>query len=495
MKKIVIILLFVTPGMSGLAQTRSIYNQTLNLYNNIAIGVVPTTVTVDNAMVTDLNDLFPGQNAIQIAELLNTNPFLTGKIHFSTVGSAGYVLLNSTLTSVENLNVTNPANAVASLMIDRAKQELTIAFFDRLKKFSKTTEFRTLFPKTADNLSNLLTYNYPQMLPALRDGFIEDLDQVTFNLAAVLELPRYQILLENYPEITICIQVLKLSQKLENGGTPDQVISDIKDAVAKIENSPAYNRTSIAFKNIIASFQFAQELSLSLRDQTGEHIWISGQQVNELVSNDIFTEIYLALLWQKVKNAGLKFYLDPANPGVSNDLSQLMATQKDNLLLFQQQLSQLLSYMTKAGGIYKTVKTKMAAGETITAEDYYNYIGTSINAIGYTLKIGKLFYPGLQSDPYMAIVTKSNNLYKDIYSKAYTQTISDALDIITVIQQLTKNAKTNGVKDDQHANEKLLVFATKIKPYAFFIANLAEAKDEKDIKSALNNAILPVGSS
>ncbi|WP_315821428.1 hypothetical protein [Paraflavitalea speifideaquila] len=49
-----------------------------------------------------------------------------------------------------------------------------MAFFNRFKAFASDPdhpEFAILFPKTTDNLSNLLAYNYPQMLPKLREGF------------------------------------------------------------------------------------------------------------------------------------------------------------------------------------------------------------------------------------------------------------------------------------------------------------------------------------
>jgi len=47
----------------------------------------------------------------------------------------------------------------------------------------------------------------------------------------------------------------------------------------------------------------------------------------------------------------------------------------------------------------------------------------------------------------------------------------------------------------ESSSKDIVSIVGKIKPYAILIANIAEAKTEDDIKSALNNAILPVGSS
>jgi hypothetical protein len=53
----------------------------------------------------------------------------------------------------------------------------------------------------------------------------------------------------------------------------------------------------------------------------------------------------------------------------------------------------------------------------------------------------------------------------------------------------------DGELDKQPALDQLEKFVQKLKPYALFMANVVEAKDENEIKAALENVILPVGSS
>ncbi|HRI22525.1 MAG TPA: hypothetical protein PLA68_16300, partial [Panacibacter sp.] len=43
--------------------------------------------------------------------------------------------------------------------------------------------------------------------------------------------------------------------------------------------------------------------------------------------------------------------------------------------------------------------------------------------------------------------------------------------------------------------DKFIIYIEDVKPYALFMANMVEAKDEKEIKAALENVILPVVSS
>src|SRR5689334_9631677 len=172
----------------------------------------------------------------------------------------------SLLTHIGGLNVTKYANAIADIMIERAKQELTIAFFNRFQKFADDhPEFKILFPKTNDNLSNLLSYTYPQMLPTLRDGFFEDLKQITYNLEALLDLPRYRTLLDNFPEIRVAIRSLKLIHGLEHGElSADKLIVQFAAFPEWTEDN---SKESVAFKNTAATVQFAALLSESLRNE------------------------------------------------------------------------------------------------------------------------------------------------------------------------------------------------------------------------------------
>jgi len=57
---------------------------------------------------------------------------------------------NRALASLGGIDVTNIVNAIVDLMIERAKQELTIAFFNRFKKYAEDPrhpEFIILFQR------------------------------------------------------------------------------------------------------------------------------------------------------------------------------------------------------------------------------------------------------------------------------------------------------------------------------------------------------------
>jgi hypothetical protein len=501
MKKTILTLSITFLYLLAAAQdTSSLFKQAQLLLN--ARRNSSDTIGVNPDIAKALNNLVPG-GAVALAQELNSNPFLKGKYVFvATHSIMGQQALS--MGSIGDLDVTSFANAIASLMIDRAKQELTLAFFNHLQEFSKKyPEFQTLFPKTYDQLRNLLSYNYPQMLPALRTSFFEDLQQLSYNLEAVLELPRFKPLMDRFPEIRMAAVTLKLVHDLEKGKTADKVLSEVDDYATQIgQDTVLMKNASLPFRNLLVTVHFSRIFSESLRSTTDKTIWITAAEAKGLISDELETRLYLGLLWEKLHSmkAPLVYYLDAKHPETASPLTDLLAANTSGILLFQNKLSQFIDQATKVQDAWDTIFSK-GPGVKPSKAEYYNFINTSLDAIDQTLSLVKIIDPRLEADDYLAIARKSNSLYKDIYSKQYTQAVSDGLDVISSVEKLTRYSKEKNkaagdkTKDYQQASGTLFTFIDKVRPYALFIANVVEAKSETDIKSALDNAILPVGSS
>jgi hypothetical protein len=333
------------------------------------------------------------------------------------------------------------------------------------------------------------------MLPALRNSFFEDLKQITYRLDDVLELPRYRHLLNNFPEVRIAIRSVRLVQDLEDG------TSTAADVIKRFAEFNEWNEEgSNTFKNMGGTIQLAAIFSESLRYKDNSRIWIPAKEAKELIRDEVFIKIYMGLVYQQIKNKAIKFYA--GSPATSRDLTEIIEEQKDNILLFQNKLSEFLSLSDKVYEVYNEVKTKQNAGKKITNEEVYNYINLSIEITEYSLDVAKIFVPNLVTDQYLTIVKKSNSLYKDIYAEDYTQAVNDAVDILKSVHDLiNKSPKDTSITKPVYAMtknkglENLIDFIDKVKPYALFMANMVEAKDEKEVKEALENVILPVGSS
>lgn len=146
------LLLIILFGFTRKAFSQNEYYDALKLKNDLAsnkfspnVGakilfkyvVIDTTIDNPNDSIKALND------SIKVNPFLTLYSVSTGTVH----GSLG-TLFKQLAASVSGVDVTNIATGVAMLMIDRAKQELTITFFNRFKKFvEENPEFRVLFPK------------------------------------------------------------------------------------------------------------------------------------------------------------------------------------------------------------------------------------------------------------------------------------------------------------------------------------------------------------
>ena len=418
---------------------------------------------------------------------LNAEPFFEHLFEIAS-GSNASTFVSKGINALGGLDVTKYANAIADIMIERAKQELTLAFFNRFKKFSENNpEFKILFPKTTSNLENLLTYTYPQMIPALRNGFFEDLKQLTYNLDDVLELPRYRDLLKGYPAVTVAIRSIRLIHDLETGAS---TIADVLKDFAQFDEWKAAG--SADFKNMGSTIMLASLFSESLRSEDTDRIWVSAKELKDLVKDKIFVRIFMGLLYQQIKNNDIKFYLDPKDLTKTTNLIDLIKARKEDLVVYQNKIAEFVNLADKVTVVYKEIKNKKDSIIEIANADVFNYINLSIDVADYALGLIKIFEQKLVTDKYLTIARKSNLLFKDIYSEQYTQAVNDAIDILTSVYDLSKNQP--GAKPSELL-EDLKKFVENVKPYALFMANMVEAKEEKEIKAALENVILPVGSS
>jgi len=229
-----------------------------------------------------------------VKRFVENNKFLNEVINIS-LGSTGaqgnrnwgnsIISSSSPIASIGGIDVTNIANGVAMLMIDRAKQELTISFFNRFQAYAeKHPEFQVLFPKTTNNLVHLLSYKYPEMLPVLRTGFFEDIDKLPLHLDDVLELPKYKDLLANFPEIRVAIKSVRLIQEIETGQSN---AAEILTQFASFKEWSQPN-TSDAFFNFGNTVKLADIISQSLRYRA-DSVQINADSVININNDTIIT--------------------------------------------------------------------------------------------------------------------------------------------------------------------------------------------------------------
>ncbi len=470
-----------------------------------------------------------------VAAAVLSNPFL--KPYFiegesastSESDTASAAVLKNKSFDLGGINVTRFANVLSEIMIDHAKQELTIAFFNRFQKFAEEhEEFKVLFPVTTGNLTSLLSYKYTEMLPALRAGFLDDLSKLTYTIDDLLLLPKYKTLLQQFPEVKITIRSLRLLHELESGASnAAEVLKDF----AAFEQWDSSGST--ALQNMGSSVKLANIFSQSLRSQEAGILWVSPRELKEIVDDKVGFDMYLGLIYARVIKEKIEFTKADAT---SITFAGFMEQNKENLEMFQNKATEFISLADKVRDSFH--ENKSSSGIT-TSEELYNYISVSIDVIDYSFGIARLVDETIEAQNYISIARKSNDLFKAVYSRQYNQAVTYTFDIITEVNNLIANqhpaildidnatadenktidrlrkgeklsdtgleyltalSNAKNPSDSQkylaiYRSKRLAKFLEKARPYALFMANMVNAKTDGEMRAALESAILPVGSS
>ncbi len=440
----------------------------------------------------------------------------------------------SALSNIPGLDVTNIANGIAEFMVKRAKQELTIAFFNRFQTFAKKHgEFQVLFPKTFDNLNTMLSYNYTEWLPALRTSFYADIQNIPSHIDGVLDVPECKIFLQNFPEIRVLIRTISLADTIKNGKL--SVADGLKEFAAfpEIKNSDA---NSIEFKNFANSIKLIATFSQSVRnyDTPKPKVgWITlaqfGQLTSDMIKNPNTFNIFLGLIVKEVEKEKIKFYYTDG----SKNFSDLMLKLSNPLYKFNKLLPDFLKIAKTVDSIKTDIETKKEKGIAITKDDSYNYVNSAINTIEFGFDIAKQFDSKVDIANYDTIARKANEVYRNIYRAEYPQAILNTVYILNKTTTLINNAKNTLNKTDKDisskikaveknttdttvqkdlaknkadllSNEQLIKSSPNadfskltqaISTYGLFIANMINAKTSDDVESLVESAVLPAGSS
>lgn len=469
-----------------------------------------------------------------IKEKIKGNPFLEKMLPTAGDNSTeSQNVAKSLIESAGGLDVTNLANALADIMIEHAKEELTVAFFNRFDKFiAEHEEFGILFPKTTTTMSGLLAYRYTEMLPALRTSFQEDLAQLAYNIDNVLDLPKYKDFFDNLPEVKLIIESIRTLHELESGASN---AADIIKTFSELDAWSPVSEDKIYLKNIQNCLKLSALFSESIRNKDSTTIWIPSKDLKTMMNDKPFFTIYLGLIYEQAKNIKFSYKKKDAAGAdtlVSISFTEIMAEKAAKISYFQTKLSEFNALAKKVDDLKKNIENNV---NDVTNDDLYNYLLSSIDIIDYSFEFVKTFKPEIDQSEYIALARNANNLYKDIYSKQYNLAATHAFDILSQLNSMIKSKQKEELeakKDSTNSEEieklikeidrnkkeitisptlesqlpKELInaikknnyftnFVEKARPYALFMANIVNAKTEEDIKVVLENAILPVGSS
>ena len=192
------------------------------------------------------------------------------------------------LGSLSGIDVTKYVQAFADFLRDRIKEELTIAYLDKLKALiNSQPEFKFLLPKTSHVFNSNDIINLPSMGATYKSAFAEDLENLVENFESmVFTLERYKPLRTNegFTAFLVAYHYADLSAK---GYHPSDVLRTLNNR---------FGFTTPASSKISYGLSVLNMFSQHLRDTSGKS-WVIKSNLN-LVNKD-FMLVFFGLLYEK----------------------------------------------------------------------------------------------------------------------------------------------------------------------------------------------------
>ncbi len=362
---------------------------------------------------------------------------------------------NNVLSSIGGFDVTRYADGLAKFLVKRAKEELTISFFEKFKReLEAQPDVRILFPATFKVLGRIEEiYDYSRYLNLLRESYQQDFNNFPDSVDK---------LISGKPDI---------DQKYKAGvHLSSKIIQGLRDKThpGKILASMNANVFDSLHVDVNNSFIISQTLSEALRDTfsgTNMTYWVDGSKILELSQNNELLKIFIGLTIEKLREKNLDLFTK------LNDVAKV-----DSYTPIISEISQLTQ------GISSLVKANQSNG-SINNEDISRYIDYSLKLFKVSRKILDTFHSTTQAtsndfDKALSILEISNSLYADIATQKYSSALFNFMELIDLIPNLNKDNKISWLMK-----------------YGSFMAESIAAENSDEVAKVIETYAMPSGSS
>lgn len=487
-------LLFLIVFYSFCAQSQTAYYDALFLRSK-AEPDLNNKIILKKEVKQSLMQYYPGviEDNIDTA-LLNKNPFFKNVFTPKTLQALDNTSFNPfNISSIGGLNVTNFADGLAKFLVNRTKEELSVAFFEQFKKdINKYDELEILFPETKEilNLIDKKIYQFSAYLTELRDAFIIDLNNLAHHIPDALDLDKYSSFFDVpgrqwiKPVVKsaafITDGLLRESMVLSAGKFIDTLRSTIDHFFPAQEGAPAWDIT------INGSVKTIALVSASLRSKDTTRYWLTTDSIKLLVKDTLRARIYLGLLYAKAGIEKITF-------SNSRTLQSYMQTFANRYAEYKHILDSLISFskaMKEADLNFQLIRN---VKQNKIKDSLYRYYYASYSS---TLKVVdrglSLIHPfidvNLRKDveKYLDVFKTMGEIYLSIKQQKYTSAI---LYLVSLSDDLIKP------KFDPTKSKSYVRFVRKLTTYGTFIAEIADAENSDQVEKIIAKTVLPTGSS
>ena len=390
-------------------------------------------------------------------------------LFLSPKGSETNIVGNATSigSKFASLPVTNLADGLSIFLVDRAKQELSAAFFNRLNdRINELPFLAENFPFTSMQLKTLGDdiYQFEKYIQSLRQAFTADLKGLPGHFGQYLMGHPHLILIDSIR--AIAGDGLHTMQSFIQG-------KDISGLVHYLASDSSYVQSLSAKKlQTLKGILKTTDLILhAFQNQDGS--WVDFNDFNKMLQNEDQLNVFIGLLLAKAEKLHIKFKDDLTFQALIKD--QALLRREMSAMLFQ--VNQLITYG-------KLIKQHSAEQPL---EDYYHIMSSmfSILESGYRIfPADKLDDSDLIKNFYSSVKSLST-MTLFVYQKKYSSAITE---ISNVLNQLL-------LKEHNRADRKLDKAWEKAMRYANFFALIAEAENGTAVANVIDQFAAPVGSS
>ena len=474
MKKAVFLLVIVLYSINIYSQIA--YYDAINIRNNISISpngdIAPNKMAaLYLALYFDIDTSLDINLIVEkLGKELPENPFLNS-IKFEGTPQGTPKLVTNIASSIGGLDVTTFSQGLSQFMIERAKAELNVAFFERFRKFTEENdEIQYLFPVTSQRMAGLVAYHYTEMLTQLRNAFYEDLNNLPDNILVFLqEGDDFEDLRKTNPDFIIAINTLKLIRQIEYL-SPTEFINQLPQITLGASEAAKNNDTLLRkVENFETTLNLVAIYSNSLRDTSKTRNWITSNDFFENVAKESVTrKIYNGLIFQQIKNAKLVFNGDT--------LCKTIANNKEDYQWFGNRVDGFIFLANKVDFTMQSIKDKKFENSHM-----YTYINTLLDMGNFGNQFVEKYY-GYDTykkfNNYLSITKDANDIYRYVYLKEYSSAVLSTVELLNSIYAGTEKKLDN-----------------RFFKYGTFMANMVDAQSPEEISNVIEAAVLPVGSS
>ena len=421
------------------------------------------------------------------------NPYLPAKTKFAVERNASEAPSTPTggSSALMGMNVTNIADGIARFLIERGKQELSMAFFKRFNEDLKTyPELTYLFPQSFHVLQNVEIYNIQNLLQELKDAFSKDLLNIPGNILSLRNI-------QHLDKLT-CNGNSRCEKKIDNA---NKRISKIQSAFIKTSSyDPRFLVLSLivmqavldgnnvieivnkicadetvcdqpdTFSGLVQISSILLESFRTSEDRGG--IFLNQASFRNLFYSKDLLSIFLGLVYQKHHSMECYEKLNIADHDLKSCFTLII---KSRSVFYS-----TLTSFDKINSAYAAIQKNIQLNQKPDNSYYVSVVSASLKMfsnISFTLsKIMDNKLPGV-FEKFALNLDIASDICNDIQQKNYAGIFNTAIKFIN----------KNEIINDDHAHEQLI-------KYLSFASNLASATNAEEVKEAINAVALPPGS-